>query len=164
MAACRWCEQEMTTAASCTFGALHEKGARVEMIPWGKERRWSASSRCGDCGVFPGGYHHPGCDIQECPRRGGQMFSCGCRFDEDRSDPDEDDTEGDGEVINRYVDGNGCLTEHVRIGDQEVIVHYGEVPDKDLTTVDGVPCTTALRTVIDIAPSTRLGRPRSGCA
>ena len=31
-------------------------------------------------------------------------------------------------------------------------MHYDDVPDKDITTVDGVPCTTALRTVIDIAP------------
>jgi hypothetical protein len=33
-----------------------------------------------------------------------------------------------------------------------VIVHYDDIPASDLTTVDGIPCTTALRTVIDIAP------------
>jgi hypothetical protein len=51
-----------------------------------------------------------------------------------------------------YFDANGVLTEHRWIGGQEVVVHYDDVPETDLTTVDGIPCTTALRTVIDIAP------------
>lgn len=51
-----------------------------------------------------------------------------------------------------YVDANGCLTERVALGGQDVIVHYADVPDSDITTVDGIACTTALRTVIDIAP------------
>ncbi|MFN8034446.1 MAG: hypothetical protein U0V73_00710 [Acidimicrobiia bacterium] len=51
-----------------------------------------------------------------------------------------------------YFDRNGVLTERRRLGGQEVIVHYDDIPDKDITTVDGIPCTTALRTVIDIAP------------
>ncbi len=50
------------------------------------------------------------------------------------------------------VDCNGLLTERVWLGGQEVIIHYGDVPDTDLTTVRGIPCTTALRTVIDVAP------------
>jgi hypothetical protein len=33
--------------------------------------------------VRPGGFHHPGCDLQSCPVCGGQMMTCGCRFDED---------------------------------------------------------------------------------
>ena len=50
-----------------------------------------------------------------------------------------------------YVDANGCLTERVVLGGQEVVLHYGDIPDSDLTSVDGIPCTTPLRTVIDIA-------------
>jgi hypothetical protein len=50
------------------------------------------------------------------------------------------------------IDPNGCLTERVVIGDQALIVHHDELPDADVTTVHGIPCTTALRTVIDIAP------------
>ena len=49
------------------------------------------------------------------------------------------------------VDSNGCATESVRVGGQTVVVHYDDVPDSDITTVRGVPCTTPLRTVIDIA-------------
>jgi hypothetical protein len=49
------------------------------------------------------------------------------------------------------VDRNGRLAERLRLGGQEVIVHYDDIPAKDITTVDGIPCTTALRTVIDLA-------------
>jgi hypothetical protein len=51
-----------------------------------------------------------------------------------------------------YFDSNGVLTERRELGGLDVIVHYDDIPEKDLTTVDGIPCTTALRTVIDIAP------------
>ncbi len=51
-----------------------------------------------------------------------------------------------------YIDVNGCLTERVTLGCQEVIVHYDDIPESDITTVGGLRCTTALRTVIDIAP------------
>jgi hypothetical protein len=148
MALCGECGREMTTAATCTVTALHRGGVRIEMIPWGKERsrRHSGSSRCADCGVTRGGFHHPGCDVQRCPSCGGQMCSCGCRFDED---PLGGDVLSDADL---YVDANGCLTERVLLGGQEVVVHYDNIPESDITTVHGVRCTTALRTVIDLAP------------
>ncbi len=49
------------------------------------------------------------------------------------------------------VDANGVPTARMWIGEQEVIVHYADIPDSDITTVDGIRCTTALRTVIDLA-------------
>lgn len=51
-----------------------------------------------------------------------------------------------------YVDVNGCLTERVVMDGHDVIVHYDDVPESDITSIDGIRCTTALRTVIDIAP------------
>ncbi len=51
-----------------------------------------------------------------------------------------------------YFDSNRVLTEHRWLGGQEVIVHYDDIPETDITVVRGIPCTTALRTVIDIAP------------
>ncbi len=51
-----------------------------------------------------------------------------------------------------YIDANGCLTEHVTTGDLDMIVHYDDIPESDITTIDGLRCTTALRTVIDLAP------------
>lgn len=59
-------------------------------------------------------------------------------------------TRGLGEPVG--VDGNGCPTERLTIGDLDVIVHYDDIPETDLTTIDGIRCTTALRTVIDVAP------------
>lgn len=50
------------------------------------------------------------------------------------------------------VDTNGCLTEMVTLDGQGIVMHYDDIPESDITTVGGIPCTTALRTVIDIAP------------
>jgi len=50
-----------------------------------------------------------------------------------------------------YVDHNGRLTERQCIGDQEVVVHYDDIPESDITEIDGIRVTTALRTVIDLA-------------
>ena len=47
------------------------------------------------------------------------------------------------------VDGNGALTEITSIGGIEVIVHHDDLPPSDNTVMHGIPCTTALRTVID---------------
>jgi len=38
------------------------------------------------------------------------------------------------------------------MGDDRIVIYYRTIPDKDLTEVGGIPCTTALRTIIDIAP------------
>jgi hypothetical protein len=53
-----------------------------------------------------------------------------------------------------YIDSNGCPTERIRVGGQEIVVHYDDIPESDITTVRGLRCTTPLRTVIDIAPET----------
>jgi hypothetical protein len=58
-----------------------------------------------------------------------------------------------------YVDANGCPAEHVVLDGQDVIVHYDDIPDSDITTVHGLRCTTPLRTVIDIAPETSAAEP-----
>jgi hypothetical protein len=147
MAVCEWCHHEMDTAISCTIGALHRKGRSVELPPYGSEPGWpSRSDRCGDCGVVLGGWHHPGCDLQLCPQCGDQLLSCDCCFDEDESPMGSSITEPLG------VDGNGLLTERTWLGDTEVIIHRDDVPPSDITVIDGIRCTTALRTVIDLAP------------
>lgn len=87
MAVCSWCTLEMKTARSCSVEAFHRGGRRLDFAPFGRERGWpTKANRCGDCGVERGGWHHPGCDIQRCPACGGQLLSCGCRFDEDGPD------------------------------------------------------------------------------
>jgi hypothetical protein len=54
-----------------------------------------------------------------------------------------------------YIDANGCLTERFRVGDQQIVVHYDDIPESDITLVRGLRCTTPIRTVIDVAPEMR---------
>ena len=51
-----------------------------------------------------------------------------------------------------YVDANSCLTERVTTNGLDAIVHYDDIPESDITSINGIRCTTALRTVIDLAP------------
>ena len=55
-----------------------------------------------------------------------------------------------------FIDANGNPAERVVIDGQPVVIHYDDIPESDITTVCGVRCTTALRTVIDMA--TQVGR------
>lgn len=50
-----------------------------------------------------------------------------------------------------FVDANGRLAERHSQGDVDVVLHYDDVPDSDVTEVDGLRVTTPLRTVIDLA-------------
>lgn len=43
----------------------------------------ASDNRCHDCGIKPGGFHHPGCDNERCPRCQGQLISCGCLGDDE---------------------------------------------------------------------------------
>lgn len=104
MAICVDCGREMLEAAGCTLEALSLDEVTYRRRRWGHERRWPRSrDRCGDCRVLPGNLHHLGCDIEECPRCGHQLLSCGCLDDEDDTfdgldvfdDEDEDDDEDD---------------------------------------------------------------------
>lgn len=59
-----------------------------------------------------------------------------------------------------WIDANGAPTELHGSDGIEVAVHHVDIPEQGRTTVDGVPCTTALRTVIDLAPEMTDGELR----
>ena len=80
---CEVCKKEMmvATTRTCTVNQSVEypDGTELPSLPnhFGEQ-----DGRCHDCGIKHGGKHHPGCDVERCPRCKGQLISCGC-FDED---------------------------------------------------------------------------------
>ena len=80
MAICNWCKQEMLEADDCTANTVVEFPDGVK-LPSRIGHFNEPSGHCHDCGIKHGGYHHPGCDVERCPRCKGQLISCGCLDD-----------------------------------------------------------------------------------
>jgi len=77
MAICKWCPKDMEddSVISCDRNT-HVDFAGFREVPSIPHRMHA--KRCHDCNVKPGGLHHPGCDMEQCPRCRGQLISCGC--------------------------------------------------------------------------------------
>lgn len=74
MAVCTACDREMLGYVPCSL-------ERLLLVDGSYERRRVGGrgvSNCGDCGAPRGGLHHPGCDMERCPRCRGQLIMCGC--------------------------------------------------------------------------------------
>ena len=61
-------------------------GVDYVRVPYGSEQAdWGAEQRaCGDCCVIRGEVHVPGCDIEECPKCGGQALTCPCGAEDEQ--------------------------------------------------------------------------------
>jgi hypothetical protein len=79
MAVCSFCKQEMLSADDCSWNSKisFADGQTLPAKPYSPE---DPDTRCRDCNVAPGNFHHPGCDMERCPRCGGQFISCPCEL------------------------------------------------------------------------------------
>lgn len=85
MAICEWCQKEMTDPA--TGGCDHFTYDDYPGLPPQERVRFGQEGiglgnqpgeRCPGCGATVGGYHHPGCDVEQCPVCRGQLIECDC--------------------------------------------------------------------------------------
>lgn len=77
MAECKWCKKDMNKVDSCTGNTSVDYPDGKKMKP-SLEHFEEPDGRCHDCNVKHGQPHHPGCDVERCPRCSGQLISCGC--------------------------------------------------------------------------------------
>jgi hypothetical protein len=87
-------EMEMVNGRSCAKGwgrkLLEEQRwthmvigkKKYKRIPFGEESGWGDSETCHDCVAAHGQIHVEGCDVERCPKCGGQLISCDCGFTE----------------------------------------------------------------------------------
>ncbi len=89
MGICSWCKNEMSgdhPAITCAGNSVVKfpDGIELESVPY-------QGNQCVDCNVTNGGKHHPGCDMERCPKCNGQLISCGCLDEEEEEEEKEED-------------------------------------------------------------------------
>lgn len=82
---CFDCRRDGDTARSCTTTTITFPDGTVRAaIRYGEGADGAPADRCLDCGVSIGGYHHPFCSVEPCPRCGGRLAACSC-LDSDKT-------------------------------------------------------------------------------
>lgn len=77
-ALCDTCGQRKLIADGCSCHTVECNGRTYKRIRYGEESFEWKENCCHDCGARPGHFHHPGCDVEECPVCGEQLINCGC--------------------------------------------------------------------------------------
>lgn len=80
MSICNWCKKEMSSheVDTCNAMVYFPDGVTMAPVPYNSDYG-DENHRCHDCNIKKGGVHHPGCDMEKCPRCGGQLISCDCQ-------------------------------------------------------------------------------------
>lgn len=85
MALCDWCQQDMTSPATvgCDEFTYDDylglpPQPRIRFGQEGIGLGHQPGERCPDCGVQSGQFHHPGCDVEQCPVCREQIIDCEC--------------------------------------------------------------------------------------
>lgn len=76
----------MLAVPSCKPFRVRIDGMDYMRLRYGQEKRdgdIQIPDICHDCEVMIGGYHHPGCDMERCPKCGGQFMVCDCEVDDE---------------------------------------------------------------------------------
>ena len=76
-AICKYCKEDMLKADDCSWNR-EVQFPDGSILPSSTYHFDEPSGRCLDCGIKHGNYHHPGCDVERCPKCGWQLISCGC--------------------------------------------------------------------------------------
>lgn len=79
---CPRCNGEKKPGTACTSEPVVINNANVPRLPFGKDGAPDINGQmpryCPSCNTPVDGYHHFGCDFEECPNCGRQLLSCGC--------------------------------------------------------------------------------------
>ena len=82
MVICEDCEQEMTDPKTITCKDVTVEfpdGTKMQRIPYAEFIQGiHTATRCHDCNIDYGGYHHLGCCMEMCPKCDNQLITCGC--------------------------------------------------------------------------------------
>lgn len=81
MVKCHVCGKKKSDNAGCDWGCFEIDERKYERLKYGDERRSHFSREapfCPGCGAPEGGYHHPGCPVEECPLCRKTVLNCEC--------------------------------------------------------------------------------------
>ena len=78
MNACKYCNEEIGNIEGCMISHV-----KIGKEIYKRRKAYPIESQCHDCGTGWGKFHHPGCDMEDCPKCRGQMIWCECIDDKE---------------------------------------------------------------------------------